>query len=312
MPIYTSTLEISWGDPTKDESIKPAYIYYEEGPKLYIHSFECLDDCNQGIKTTRKYLGLTKLFKYTEAPVNHRFWISKSPWHKEFALIHLIRKKDVVRSMRISLTDKMNFTNGLERNRDIAPVAMNEPVILDRIWGVDLLDKGRFAIMYSFSKQAKPKKPKIRVKLLKYIADDWIVKEDYMKDYKNPDADAEAEPVTETEPVAETKPVVKAATKEEETTSSEQSVGLLVILIVSGMILVLVTLGGVLLIVCRKKHPHGISPDGTTVAMMTPAHKENLDLPTTKVNRNKFVVIKLFFRWIKKLGGRQWHSSYCA
>jgi hypothetical protein len=212
--------------------------------------------------------------------------------------------------MRISLTDKMNFTNGLERNRDIAPEDKNKPVILDRIWGADLLDKGRFAIMYSFARQAKPKKPKIRVKLLKYNADDWIVKEDYMTDYKNPDA--EAEPVTETEPVAETEPVVKAATKEEETTSSEQSVGFLVILIVSGMILVLVTLGVVLVILCRKKHPHGISPDGATVAMMTPTHKGNLDLPTTKVNRNKFVVIKLFFRWKKKLGGRQWHSSYCA
>jgi flagellar basal body-associated protein FliL len=117
-----------------------------------------------------------------------------------------------------------------------------------------------------------------------------------MKDYKNPDADAEA--------------VVEAATKEEETTSSEQSVGLLVILIVSGMILVIVIIGGVLLIVCKKKHPHGISPDGTTVAMMTPAHKRNLDLQTTKGNSNKFVVIKLFFRGIKKLGGRQRHSSY--
>lgn len=201
--------------------------------------------------------------------------------------------------MRISLTDKMNFTNGLERNQDMAPLAMKEPVILDRIWGADLLDKGRFAIMYSFAREAKPRKLRIRVKLLKYIADYWIGAEDYMTDYKNPDADAEAEPV------------VESATKEKETTSSEQSLGVLVILIVSGMILVIVTLGGVILIVCKKKHSHGISPDGTTVAMMTPAHKRSLDLHTTKVNSNKFVVIKLFFRWIKKLGGRQRNSSYC-
>jgi hypothetical protein len=116
--------------------------------------------------------------------VNHRFWISKCPLQKEFALIHLIRKKNVVRSMRISLTDKMNFTNGLERNQDMAPLAMKEPVILDRIWGADLLDKGRFAIMYSFAREAKPRKLRIRVKLLKYIADYWIGAEDYMTDYK--------------------------------------------------------------------------------------------------------------------------------
>jgi hypothetical protein len=121
-PSYTSTLDISWRDPTKDESIKPGYIYYEVGKKLFIDSFECLDDCNQGIKTTRKYPGLSKLFKYHEAPVNNRFWISKCSYHKEFAEVQLIRKKDVVRSMRISLTDKMNFRNGLERNIDITPI----------------------------------------------------------------------------------------------------------------------------------------------------------------------------------------------
>ena len=121
MPIYVSTLDISWGDPTKDETIKPGYIYYEEGNSLYIDSFECLDDCNQGIKTTRKSLGLSKLFKYNDAPVNHRFWIRKCSDQTRFASIQLLRKKDVTRSMRISVTDKMNFDNSLERNIDITP-----------------------------------------------------------------------------------------------------------------------------------------------------------------------------------------------
>jgi hypothetical protein len=122
MPIFTSTLGISWGDPTKGETIKPGYIYYEEGNKLYIDSFECLDDCNQGIKTTRKCPGLSNLFKYHEAPVNNRFWISNCSLNKMFAEVQLIREKDVLRSMRISLTDKMNFRNGLERNIDITPI----------------------------------------------------------------------------------------------------------------------------------------------------------------------------------------------
>ena len=290
MPIYVSTLNISWGDPTKDETIKPGYIYYEEGNSLYIDSFECLDDCNQGIKTTRKSLGLSNLFKYLDSPVNHRFWISDSPAHNQYSLIQLIRKKDVVRTMRISVTDKTNFNNGLERNRDITPVSMNADVILDRIWGTDLLDFGRFGIMYSFAQKAKPKKPKIRIQLLKYSADDWITKEDYITEYKDPDADAETEPVPDPEPI------VKTATKEEETTSSEQSVGVLIILVVSGMILVVVTLGGTWLIVCRKKLPHAIAPDGGTVATMTPVNKNNLDLPAGKVNSTKFAVIKLFFR----------------
>ena len=292
MPIYVSTLNISWGDPTKDENIKPGYIYYKEGNKLFIDSFECLDDCNQGIKTTRKSLGLSNLFKYLDSPVNHRFSISPCPHYRAYSLIQLIRKKDVVRTMRISVTDKTNFNNGLERNRDITPVSMNDDVILDRIWGTDLLDKGRFSVMYSFAQKAKPKKPKIRIKLLKYSADDWITREDYITDYKDPDADGEKE----TEPVADPEPVATTATKEEETTSSEQSVGLLIILVVSGMILVVVTAGGIWLIVCRKKLPRAIAPDGATVAMMTPMNKNNLNLPTGKLNSTKFAVIKLYFR----------------
>lgn len=39
-----------------------------------------------------------------------------------FAEVQLIREKDVLRYMRISLTDKMNFRNGLERNIDITPI----------------------------------------------------------------------------------------------------------------------------------------------------------------------------------------------
>lgn len=152
--------------------------------------------------------------------------------------------------------------------------------------------------MFSFAKDSAPQSPKIRLKLLKYIAGDWITKEDYISGYENPDKDGdidentESKPVTETEPAAEKNPPVKAATTEEETTSSEQSLGVLIILVVSGTILIVVTIGGVLLIVCRRKLRHGIAPDGVPMAILGPTKNRQLEMPTTKLNSNKFVVTK--------------------
>jgi hypothetical protein len=169
-------------------------------------------------------------------------------------------------------------------------------VILDRIWGTDLQDGGRFGIMFSFAKEYAPKTPKIRLKLLKYAAVDWITEQDLMSGYKDPDADGEGE--TETDPMADPGPVLKTATPAEKATSAEQSIGVLIVLIVSGMILVVVTVGGVALIVCRKKLPHAIAPEGIPmdIRSCTPSPFKNLDTPSTKVKNTKFGVIKLFFR----------------
>jgi hypothetical protein len=169
------------------------------------------------------------------------------------------------------------------------------------------MDNGRFSTMFSFAKDSAPQSPKIRLKLLKYIAGDWITKEDYISGYEDPDKDGDTDGNTESKPVTETEPAVKPATTEEETTSSGQSLGVLIIFIVSGTVLIVVIVGGVLLIVFRKKLPHGIAPDGVPMAILPLTKNRQLEMPTTKLNSNKFVVTKLFFWWIKKLGGIQWH-----